>query len=269
MRLQAPILSGNLPVLADRRKRSVPEKKTDVAKVTLYLVAAFSNPWKGHPKEELSKVDRDPDKSKWHPTEDDWIASVEGKPTTTVRSFTDFLQEIHKQKDQSVERINVFSHGRSDLIGFAGEVTRATGECFINTANAGGLDEKTLLFNNWKPLGNGKYEKPAAVQAYELRGKFVQGGDAEICFYLCNAGTMKSLMLQQVADVFGVKVRGFDEEIVYWVDPGPKGAILRGFTSLKSEGYDRRQKGIAHLYKKFVTRDPKPLDKRSLEMLTP
>jgi hypothetical protein len=79
---------------------------------------------------------------------------------------------------------------------------------------------------------------------------------------------MKNELLQRVADVFGVTARGFPEEMTYWVDPGPGGTILRGFTSLKSEGYEKKQKGFAHLYKKFVTRNPHPLDKRSLDMTT-
>jgi hypothetical protein len=158
----------------------------------LNCVGDFKNPWT-NTIEEAEHIAA----WKWSPGTDTWQA-VFGKDVIVISSLSQFLGLIEKQKPQSVQRINLLSHGTRGLIAFNGQIISKTGEVMLNSAT--GLN---LKIGDIDPIskGGGKYEEPLGAIARRLSDRFING--AEIVFYLCNSGVDLEL-LRRIADAFQV-----------------------------------------------------------------
>jgi len=272
-------LEGHLILLADRGKKTkLPKsspKPTPVKTVTLNLYGAFPNPWAGKPNIEILRADPDPKKSKWHPSQDDWNAIFDAEPKSVdsikkarVDSFKAFLGFIAAEKPGTIAAINLFSHGKDDLIGFGGTIDSETGEVGINDGKHGGLDESvisdlTMRYSHSLKDGTRIYEETPACLAHKYRDRFVEG-KGQIRLFLCNSGALRGPLLQNIADAFQVIALGFPERVGNWIDPGSP--IVRGYTYVWSEGNKTRKRGFSHLIPKLVTRKP---NKTSAECLPP
>ncbi len=273
------LLEGHLILLADRGKKTkLPKsspKPTPVKTVTLNLYGAFPNPWAGKPNIEILRADPDPKKSKWHPSQDDWNAIFDAEPKSVdsikkarVDSFKAFLGFIAAEKPGTIAAINLFSHGKEDLIGFSGSINADTGEVRINDGEHGGLDESVIsdtemTFSGTAPDGARNYTDSLGCTALKLRDRFVEG-KGQIRLFLCNSGALKGPLLQNIADAFQVIALGFPKRVGNWIDPGSP--IKRGFTYVFEEGGETRKPGFSHLIPKLVPRKPR---KTPAECLSP
>ena len=176
----------------------------------------------------------------WHPTTDDFltVANVpntgQRKPLTsvfTIKTVGEMLGAIldldpagkPRRPVHSIKRFNIISHGiarvgKPALYGMGGTI-KDDGSCFINLSipenpgdpNApmgGGLDESVL---NW-------LDTTAKSLRNDCRDRFRD--DGEIGLILCNSagvplGFSSQLLMPALGKTFNVRVRGFDDEIVY------------------------------------------------------
>ena len=176
----------------------------------------------------------------WHPTTDDFltVANVpnigQKKPLTRVFVIDNVGEMLGAILDldakgkprrplQSIKRFNIISHGIAQigkfaLYGMAGTI-RDNGDCFINLSipennndpNApmgGGLDESVL---DW-------LDTTAQSLRNDCRDRFRK--DGEIGLILCNSagvplGFASQLLMPRLAKTFNIRVRGYDDEIVY------------------------------------------------------
>jgi len=227
------LLADNSPIPAAKVKTEAKPKT-----VVLNVAGTFENPWKNKPAEESKLIEA----FKWHPATDSWT-SVFGGTTTAVGSLSQFLGAIKEQRPNTVERINLFSHGNPGLIAFTGTIEPKSADVFLEVKTA--LD---LRIANTEPipLGDGREQESMGTIARKLQDRFTS--NAQIVLFLCNSGSDPEL-LQAVADAFHVIVRGFSQQV--WVCPEwdkvpglPR--INRGFTSIGDKCKDK-QRGFAHL----------------------
>ena len=183
--------------------------------VTLTIAADFPYPW-GKPiptQLELRHMfhsglgDADPKFEFWEPSTEDFKA-VSGATIVTA-DFDAFLSQIEKQAPASISRVNLISHGDQGRVGFGGTVD---------------VQKKGVFFSSTLGLGE-LIATPLEARVKKTTNRFAAGGD--IVFYMCNAGLDIGL-LKEIADAFGVPVRGFRVSISYCPDVletvPPKGA---------------------------------------------
>jgi hypothetical protein len=230
----------HLVLLADNSPRPAakPQKVAKAKTIVLNLIGKFENPWKNNPTEEAKLIEA----YKWSPATDSWEAVFGASTTTTIDSLSRFLGAIKQQQPQTIERINLFSHGNPGLIAFAGRIDAKTADVTLFTEKA--LDLR-IADTDPIPIGGGQEQNTMGIEARNLQDRFTK--DAQIILYLCHSGTDPEL-LQAIADAFHVVVRGFSQQVWVCPDwdklPGPP-KIDRGFTSI-----DRckiKQRGFAHL----------------------
>lgn len=266
VRHQTALLDGHLAVLADRRKQSTASQpspvKAPVKTVTLNLYGLFPNPWASKPNVEKLRSESKP--SLWHPSSDDFIAILGGtKAAIQVESFSTFLGIIQRQPANSIARINLFSHGNDGLIAFSGRIVEVVAggktdvRVLLNRAPSG-LDENLLTSVEPVPGADGKLVDSLGQTARKLRNRFAKG--AEICFFLCSSGSLRSPILQQIADAFQVTARGFPDEVMSGIEfyRTLNSPIERGFTYFASDGWEKRKRGFKHLESALVSRSPRP-----------
>lgn len=198
------------------------------------MVGEFANPWK-HSGEEALAIRA----WKWAPGSDTFRAVVGGN-TTQVSSLSSFLGAIERQKPQTIDRINVFSHGNPGVLPFSGTIDK-NGGVMLNTGSA--LDLR-IRDTEPIPIGPGRVQETPGGIAQRLRNRFTATG--QIVLFLCNSGADFEV-LQAVADAFGVKVSGFGGSVYYCpvIGPGASPSIDRGFTSL--DKCATKSRGFQHL----------------------
>jgi len=130
----------------------------------------------------------------WEPSTVDF-KEVSGATTVTA-DFDAFLKEIEKQSTGSISRVNLISHGDKGKIGFGGTVD---------------IKRKDVFFSSTLEIGD-LIATPLAARVNKTHDRFATGGD--IVFFMCKAGIDVGL-LKEIADAFGVPVRGFRDEISY------------------------------------------------------
>ncbi len=258
--------NGHKPAGKTKRSPVVPSRGTEVT-----LVADFPRPkaWgkrgtKSGDAAEIAVLQA----GGWHPTTDDFmqVANVpntghKGKPLTEIikiKTMGEFLGAIlgtgaggkPTRPKHSIKRLNLISHGigepgREPLYGLSGEI-KANGDCFLNLSvpengdpNApmasGGIDQSVLQWLN----GSAKSIRD------ECRERFRE--DGEIGLILCNgAGAplaiLASLLMPEMGKAFNVRMRGYDEEIVYDNTFNANSFVSRDLTRIKSQ----TQSGIGY-----------------------
>jgi hypothetical protein len=260
-------LGKNLPPGARPEKRDAPEKKT--AKVILNIAGDFSPPWKNADEEKQVVEGKVPQK-KWHPGTPDFEALARNTKGlfATPHDLKGFLGLIQAQKPKSIERINIFSHANPGLLAFRGVIKADSGDVYFRQhKDVDFLDEAILQKREWDPEID--KTEPFGHIAAALRDRFSDG--AEITLFVCNSSKgVGAPLLQELANTFGVVVKGLDKEIFTLVDwdKKPKSPIDRGYMSLnpdclKNPDCQGKAKGFAHLVG-FRSFSPKP-DKPSKE----
>jgi len=153
--------------------------------------------------------------NKWEPGSKDFEA-VAGK-SILCKSFLQFLGVILNQKPKSVGRINVFTHGNSDLIAFKGRLVPRTTMTDVMLELSQGLDLKALDMqaldlindtNRWFQVER----NPTKYTITDIRSRFTD--NAIIFFYSCHSG-LDSQFLQAIANTFQIMVDGFKPAIAY------------------------------------------------------
>jgi hypothetical protein len=224
--------------LGKKKSPGVPPRGSEVT-----VVANFPRPaaWgtRGSPAGDAAEVQLMKNKT-WHPTIDDFmvVANVpntgQTRPLTTVFTVNNVGEMLGaildldgggkpRRPKNSIKRLNIISHGiaqigKPALYGMAGTI-KADGSCFINLSvpedpsnpnapMAGGLDESVLFWldNTAKSLRD------------DCRSRFRE--DGEIGLILCNSagvplGFSSQLLMPTLGKTFNVRVRGYDDEIVY------------------------------------------------------
>jgi hypothetical protein len=215
--------------------------------VVLNILGSFENPWKNDPMEESKIISE----KSWHPGTDTWEAVMGRANFITVKGLGQFLGAVKQQRPRTIERINLFSHGKFGLLAFSGKIVPKN--VLLDQKNA--LD---LEIANLRPTETSEETTESmGTVARCLQDRFTrakwEGKDAEIVLYLCNSGSDPEL-LQVIANTFHVVARGFSHEIwccVEWnLGPGPR-RIDRGFTSdgltSDSDKCKNKRRGFAQL----------------------
>jgi hypothetical protein len=136
----------------------------------------------------------DPNFEFWEPSVVDFQA-VSGA-TLVVGTFNEFLGKIQSQPPGSIVRINLISHGGSGKIAFGGTIDVA---------------KSTVWLNDVLSIGD-LIATPLSATVKTLQNRFA--ANAQIVFFMCRAGADVG-MLKEIADAFGVTVKGFHNSFFY------------------------------------------------------
>lgn len=165
---------------------------------------------------------------RWEPATDDFAAVAGGRPYLSS-SFGQMLGAIWEQPVGKVERVNVLTHGSSNLIAFAGHIEKRTishADVFLNL-NGSSISESLIAMdvNGMDKLGQpgvtftmpgrGK-KKPQRMKMDDVRKRFAK--EAMIALYACHSGVLPDF-LKSVAAFFKVKVIGFTAKVLYYPPP--------------------------------------------------
>jgi peptidoglycan hydrolase-like protein with peptidoglycan-binding domain len=155
----------------------------------------------------------------WDPATDDFGA-VPGGTVFVTPTFGEMLGAIFKQPEGSIRRLNLFTHGNPDLIGFSGRLQKRSNnrpDVFLN--ENGPNDNLTAMdvegMNNLNKPGV-FFTLPGVKQVItveQIRRRFAEG--AMIVLYACHSGLLKSF-IKSIATFFGVKVVGFTATVLYF-----------------------------------------------------
>jgi hypothetical protein len=147
----------------------------------------------------------------WAPGTKDWEA-IAGN-STKCSSFKDVIGVILSKPQDSIGRLNIFTHGEGKRISFKGHMVPQTTmvDIFFDDSNTGRdlgiLDGTTLdTLNNqgqWFHLNN----SPKKYTLADIRKRFVATNPIMV-IYACNSGCDPSF-LQAVSDTLDVMVDGF------------------------------------------------------------
>lgn len=191
----------------------------------LNVMGQYENPWKGKLALEVEHIDA----GTWAPATDSFSAMYGRSSANVTETLSKFVGFIQSQKRDSIDRINLFSHGMQGLISFSGSIDRTTGRVTLDVDT--GLD---LTFGDMAaaPTGDATKSEDARKTSPEMANRFRKG--ACIVFYLCHSGSDRTL-LQLIANRFQVVAKGFSQEIMYCpeISRSPVLRINRTFTSLE------------------------------------
>lgn len=195
-----PIGLFNRGSTGSKRRR---EKAVGTREIT--VVSDFPNPWPNI-RQEKQAIENEV----WFPSTDDYIAVVKNssggkgaKVTEIVDSVEAFIYLILQQPEGSIRRINLLTHGAPSSIAFSGTIDQEGAVYFDNVMD---VDTVRSLMTHGI-MFRGKRLEWDAVDA-----RF--GDDAEIVFYACNSAVEESY-LQDIANAFAIRVRGFSKELHY------------------------------------------------------
>jgi hypothetical protein len=181
--------------------------------VEITFIGDYKNPWETNPAQEVAMVQAGRDKSSgkhWSPGTVDFRAL--SKSTKLADSYTAILAWLLKEKDGTVSRVNVISHGKFGKVGMKGTIdVNDGGVTFDSDPNASITSTSISTWVNATLID----DQNKSHSFSEIRAKFTS--DAQIFIYSCNGATDPQL-LQDLANAFGVKVNAANKEIVYCVD---------------------------------------------------
>ena len=209
------VADANLKKGPRRDKKKAPDKKTKSAGREITIVGSFKNPFKTRA-DEIEAMDKD----RWEPSTDDFVA-VGGK-TVTVDNFltifgTILVDGTRETKPGSINRINIFTHANPSMIAFSGQITSAGAMATVTLHGNGALTPGDLqALTQGQTFSVNSTNKTLAAKAFTLddvRRRFAK--DAVIVIYACKSGIDTSF-LQEIADTFQVKVRGFSDLVGYF-----------------------------------------------------
>ncbi len=195
----------------------------------LNFIGTFPNPWKGQQEQERLQITN----GKWSPSVDDLEAVVGSQPKLfIVKCLEEFLGAILSVQNNTIARINVFSHGMPGLMGLEGTIDSSSGDVTFK-GNSDGCIASVRPKDIWN------IEKNKIVK--ELRQKFTS--DAEMVLYLCNSGMDKDLG-KALSKTFQVTCKGFRNPIFYCADLSQKPPV-RGWTKyISGLGVSQKQKPL-------------------------
>jgi hypothetical protein len=161
----------------------------------------------------------------------------------TVDSYLQLLAVIlvdgnRETQAGSIGRINIFTHANSDMIALSGRIAAGgmSTQVFLNVNSALSVDNLNNLTQSGVTFSVQSQSKQIASKKFTLddvRKRFAKA--AVIVVYACHSG-MDGAFLQQIADTFQVKVRGFTDVIGYF----PK------FTEQPAKVTNRKRVGVGH-----------------------
>lgn len=172
--------------------------------VQITVVGDFSEPWAN----DAEEIDAIRAGDEWSPSTNDFIAFAKKSRAAAkgrvpiVGSTEAFIHLILSQKPKSIARINIITHGSSGTISFKGEVV--SGNVMFD-------DELDLaVLRDF--LENGIIFNSQTVQWSEVENRFAD--NAVLVIYGCTVG-MSASFIQDVADMFDVRVQAFTHELRY------------------------------------------------------
>jgi hypothetical protein len=188
--------------LTDKAEEVLGGKKR-VTQKTIWAVGDFPKPWASDA-DEIAAITS----GKWFPSEKDFIAAImnsgaRGSKHPTVDSTEGFINLVFREPRGSIARINFVTHGASTEIGLKGRIE--LGAVYFDEGMEAGILEG---FKN-----NGIEKDDGTVVPWsEVQARFAK--DAVIVVYACKAA-LSEAFLQDLADIFGVTVQGFTNELHY------------------------------------------------------
>ena len=207
--------------VADLGKKPDPSKKPPAkagAKTSgreITVISSFKNPFKGAA-DEIQAMKQ----NRWEPSTDDFRA-VAGSALTIDhfhQLFAAILVDGTKEtKAGSIGRINIFTHANSDMIAFSGSISSSGAMASVSLKVDGSITPGDLQsLTQGQTFNVSSTNKAIASKWFSLadvRGRFAK--DAIIVVYACKSG-LDSSFVQEIADTFQVKVRGFNDLIGYF-----------------------------------------------------
>lgn len=145
---------------------------------------------------------------KWSPSIKDFMESTNLSPRFSVSNFEALLMIIAEHKENSISRLNFFSHGNSESLGISGRITPSDiiFDEYVNESKINFLAQKGVTITE-KRAG-----KTVSITLDEVRKRFKK--DAVFVIYACNGGINLSL-LKALSRLLEVEVVGFEHEIIY------------------------------------------------------
>lgn len=238
---------------ADPKPKPKPKDNRSTGTREINVVGTFANPFAGAADEVAAmKADR------WSPSSTDFEA-VAGR-SVKIASYSQLLAVIlvdgsKETKARSIRRINIFTHANSDLLAMSGSISSGgmSAQVSLNVNSALSVDTLNDLNQPGVTFSIGSQSKAIASKSFTLedvRKRFAK--DAVIAIYACHSA-MDGTFVQQIADTFQVKVRGFTDVIGYFptFEEQPKASVT-----------NRRRVGIGY-NSKVVVSDFHSLDSNS------
>ncbi len=218
------------PADAARSFSVLGDERTRAGRREITVVGDFPRPWASQAEEITAIV-----AGLWSPSTADFrvLAANSGAPDAhIVSSPLALIHLILDQPLQSIRRLNLVSHGDDDGIGFSGDIEK-TGDVLFNVDD---VLSKRSLFQLFRTHERDQFDRIVEVfiEHRGARRTFVDvwnrfGLGAEIVVYACNVGVDREL-IEAMAHVFQVTVRGFDDFLDYFVP----------FTGTRLERHDLR-----------------------------
>lgn len=222
----------------DKKKARKSDDKGDLREIT--IVGSFKNPFASRADEIKAMKE-----NRWEPSTDDFV-DVAGTALTVDHFHTIFgaiLVEGNKEtKAGSIKRINIFTHANPSMIAFSGQISSVGAMASVTLRTNGAMTPGDLqALTQGQTFNVASKNKTIAAKTFtldDIRRRFAK--DAVIVLYACKSG-IDSGFLQEIADTFQVKVRGFNDLVGYFptFDEGSKSINRRhvgiGRNALKVE----------------------------------
>lgn len=208
--ISAPLGSPDAEPLETRAD----ENKPAAAGKEVNLVGSYPKPdtWTAAKEKELIGKDT------WFPHTLDFL-EVAGKGSKEITSPEHFLLAIIETSGQ-INRLNYFSHGVTGKIATSGKVDPAGTSCSLDTGWEP-LSGPRYIAHPYSKIWGGGGEDSGSVSISvgsrsftldDVRKKFTD--DAELWLFICHGG-VDTMLLQNIANTFRVRVKAFSKIIVY------------------------------------------------------
>jgi hypothetical protein len=227
---------GAMEFLRSKRQKHTSFSPARLTELT--LVARFPSPWHTNDPDEAKATLQ---KGRWHPSSVDFVA-VATTPNLGQRSATtvfhagsvdelivricykdsDSANPKVQRPDHNLGRINIITHGNDGVIALSGKLDKS-GHCHLGDPDPNNprfdqrIDGRTLEWFNTDKIG----------RAYRNMIRQKLHRTAEIWLVMCNGACIgKSFELaRELANTFGVTVRGYTQEV--WYSPDPSTEVAR------------------------------------------
>lgn len=146
--------------------------------------------------------------NEWSPSIKDFMESTDLSPRFSVSNFEALLMMIAEHKENSIGRLNFFSHGNSATLGISGRIIPSIVifDEYVDESKINSLAQKGVTIT--EKLGG----KEVSITLDDVRKRFKK--DAVFVLYACHGGVNLAL-LRALSRLLEVDVVGFEDEIIY------------------------------------------------------
>ena len=148
-------------------------------------------------------------KCEWSPSSEDWswLGRSSGG-STAAATIDELVTAISNQGIESIEELRIIGHSNKDFLALGGDIT-------LNN----------VTFKEPAMIGHSATFQTAAPKLRKLQDRFT--ADARVVLAGCGSGGVGSSLLDLMSNTILRDVAGFKEPILYAIDGGPPGPLIK------------------------------------------